>query len=162
MGHFSTQGSFYQQMHHCPASAWDYVLLSRLIHKTRGLYQSQVDSDVNLQGWNPLGQSVHILGARCSHCRVIIILWLFGKTGMASGTFSYIHEKTRKYVYWHSEMKTKQNKKTYLQLDKKTKRQKNCSISQTEYFSDANGLCLIWATDTWSNAWPFLFSVSEA
>lgn len=33
------------------ASAWDCVLLSGLIHEMRGLYQSQVGSDVNLQGF---------------------------------------------------------------------------------------------------------------
>lgn len=55
--------------------------------------------------WDALGlESVHSLEARCSHV-VIIIPWLFGKTGLASGTFIYIHGKTREHVCWHSRWK---------------------------------------------------------
>lgn len=74
--------------------------------------------------WTALGlESVHSLEARCSHV-VIIIPWLFGKTGLASGTFIYRHGKTRKYVCWHS--KWKQNKQTKcLQLEEN--QEKKCS-----------------------------------
>lgn len=83
--------------------------------------------------WTALGlESVHSLEARCSHV-VIIIPWLFGKTGLASGTFIYRHGKTRKDVCWHS--KWKQNKQTKcLQLEE------NQEKNAAEYFSDADGL----------------------
>lgn len=87
--------------------------------------------------WNTLElKSVYILGTRCSHCRVIIILWLFGKTVMASGTFIYMHGITGKQVCWHSKWKTKAEN----MLAARKKEKKKRSISKTENFSDSNGL----------------------
>lgn len=87
-------------MHRGPASVWNCILLSQLMHKTGVCDKVKliVMLTDKVFSWDALGlESVHSLEARCSHI-VIIIPWLFGKTGLASGTFIYIHGKTRKYV----------------------------------------------------------------
>lgn len=75
---------------------------AELIHakKTRGFYQ--VNTDVNLHSFQLTRLGVRACArswARCSHSRAVVIFWLFGKTGMASGTFIHIDVKTRKYVF---------------------------------------------------------------
>ena len=121
------------------------------MHKSRRFSQSRVNPDVNLQGSQLDRLGVRACAhswARCSHSRVITILWLFGKNGMASGTFIYVHNKTRKYVYWHSKFKKK-----CLQLKEK---QEECSVSKAECLSDADRHISSQLLAM------FLFSVSEA